>query len=148
MIDSLILATQLYNLYLDPRNFMHVARPLYVVPTSSSSLVQLSIAHDLRRAALAELRKHSPVIVLDTLYAQAHATFGALETLLGQNSWFFGADKPGLFDASVFAYTHLLLDEGMKWTERDKLVAAVRGRSGLVGHRRRILEGWFARPEG
>jgi metaxin len=63
---------------------------------------------------------------------------------LGDDQWFFGAEQPGLFDASVFAYTHLLLDEnlGKGWVDtglRDALMA----RTHLITHRNRILTTYF-----
>ena len=81
----------------------------------------------------------------ETLYNQAEEAFIALESLLGDDEWFFGAEKPGLFDASVFAYTHLLLDDGLGkgWLDthlRDTLMSRQR----LVAHRNKILEKYFS----
>lgn len=80
----------------------------------------------------------------ETLFNQADEAFAALEKLLGDDEWFFGAQRPGLFDASVFAYTHLLLDEGLGlgWVD-GRLRERVLGRKGLVEHRARVLGGWF-----
>lgn len=80
----------------------------------------------------------------ETLYNQAEEAFVALESLLGDNEWFFSADNPGLFDASVFAYTHLLLDDGLGkgWLDtrlRDTLTSQQR----LIAHRNKILEKYF-----
>jgi metaxin len=58
------------------------------------------------------------------------------------NDWFFGNDKPALFDASVFAYTQLLLDDRMGWKEK-KLCMALRRRENLVQHRERLLVRYF-----
>jgi len=81
----------------------------------------------------------------ETLYNQAEEAFIALESLLGDDGWFFSAEKPGLFDATVFAYTHLLLDDGLGkgWIDthlRDTLMPRQR----LVAHRNRILEKYFS----
>lgn len=69
----------------------------------------------------------------------------ALESLLGNDTWFFAAKGPGLFDATVFAYTHLLLDSGLGkgWVD-TRLCDAVRARKGLVSHRARILDKYFS----
>ena len=72
----------------------------------------------------------------------ADAAFDALATLLGDDEWFFGQEKPGLFDASVFAYTQLLLDEGMQWQE-NQLGDLVRRHEGLVRHRQQVVELYF-----
>jgi metaxin len=79
------------------------------------------------------------------LYRQAEEAFAALEMALGSDEWFFGARRPGLFDASVFAYTHLLLDEelGRGWVDTT-MCDAVRARKNLVRHRERILAEYFS----
>jgi len=59
-----------------------------------------------------------------------------------RTSGFFGLKSPGEFDASVFAYTHLLLDEGMGWEER-RLGGVVGGLRNLVAHRGRVFERCF-----
>jgi metaxin len=84
------------------------------------------------------------VINADDLYKQAEEAFASLEMVLGNNEWFFGATRPGLFDASVFAYTHLLLDEGLGrgWVDM-RMRDAVRARKNLVRHRERIVESYF-----
>ena len=104
-------------------------------------MVQATISHQLRTAAEAELRKHSATIDIDDLYSEAVKAFEALSLLLDEDDWFFG-DEPSLFDASVFAYTHLLLDEKMGWKEK-RLVRAVRNRRNLVRHRDRLLVRYF-----
>lgn len=95
-------------------------------------------------AAEQELLKFSPVIFADALYNQAADAFAALETLLGKDDWFFGASGPGLFDASVFAYTHLLLDEklGKGWLD-TRLRDALMSRKRLTTHRNRVLNLYF-----
>lgn len=53
----------------------------------------------------------------EKVYADARRAMEALETLLatqnteGRRAWFFGAARPSLFDAHVFSYTHLILDD-------------------------------------
>lgn len=83
--------------------------------------------------------KHPSGIDADSLYAEAERALEALSTVLARNEWFFGRAAPGLFDASVFAYTHLLLDSNMGWKE-DRLVKAVQKWENLVQHRERILD--------
>jgi len=133
---------QLYTLYLEPLNFSSVAYRCYILPTSSNPLVRASISHSLRAAAEEELLKHTSIIDTDDLYSEADKAFEALSILLGENTWFFGNEKPALFDASVFAYTQLLLDDGMGWKEK-KLCTALRRRENLVQHRERLLVRYF-----
>lgn len=63
----------------------------------------------------------------------------------GGGEWFFNANEPGLLDASVFAYTFLLVDEkGMgagQWAggeQEGRLKRMVRGRQGLARHVERV----------
>lgn len=63
----------------------------------------------------------------------------ALSTLLGGGQWFFEQQEPSLFDAAVFAYTHLLLDEEMYWQDNG-LGENVKHFENLVQHRERIAQ--------
>lgn len=104
--------------------------------------VRAATAHHLRKAALEELKKTTPNVVVDDILRDGKEALQALSTLLGSDQWFFGAEGPALFDASVFAYTHLLLDEGMGWKDNG-LGDAVRGFSNLVHHRDTIIGQYF-----
>lgn len=86
--------------------------------------------------------KHASIIDIDDLYSEADKAFEALSSLLGEDTWFFGGDKPALFDASVFAYTQLLLDDSLGWEEK-KLSRALRRRDNLVQHRERLLAKYY-----
>lgn len=125
-----------------------MATPLYINPTSSSLPVRLTIAHQLRTAASAELLKssYSKRIDVEELYREADKAWEALESLLGENEWFFGEREPGLFDAGVFAYTHLILGfdvvGGLMWADR-RVAAGLRWRGGLVKHQERMLERYY-----
>ncbi|KAF1994897.1 hypothetical protein P154DRAFT_501023 [Amniculicola lignicola CBS 123094] len=143
LLDHRIRRAWLYSVYLSP-NFTSIAEPLYILPTSTNPFVRLTIARELQYAATAELLKFSAIVDAEQLYTQAEEAFAALETLLGSNKWFFAAERPGLFDASVFAYTHLLLDEGLGkgWVD-TVLRDAVLESKGLVAHRERILRAYF-----
>jgi len=145
LLDRRIRNAWLYNLYLDQRNFDAVAQRLYVSPVSSNILVQATISHQLRAAAEAELLKSASIIDVDDLYSEADKAFEALSFLLGEDEWFFGSETATLFDASVFAYTYLLLDERMGWKEKN-MWRAVRRRENLVHHRERILVRYFDEP--
>lgn len=125
-------------------NFHSIIEPLYINTISSNPFVRLSIARDLRAAAQGELLKLSAIIDASTIYGEATEAFEALDTLLGEDTWFFAADVPGLFDASIFSYTHLLLDEnlGMGWTD-NTLRTVVQGKHSLVMHRDNVVERYF-----
>ena len=102
----------------------------------------------MRAAAETELTKATPRIDGEELLREMERAFEALSVLLGPGDgagWFFGADRPGLFDAAVFAYVHLILrwDEMGWWADGERLVKAVRRRGNVVGHRERVLREFY-----
>lgn len=125
-------------LYLDSENFEAVARRLYVIPATTNSIVRAALGIQLQQAARDELLKTSKYIDVADLEGDAGSAFEALSSLLGEDEHFFGRPKPGLFDASVFAYTHLILDESMGW-KQNRLAQLLREHSNLVQHRERLL---------
>ena len=106
--------------------------------------MRATIAHQLRSAAAEELSKHAATIDVEAMYNDAQNAFAALSTLLDEDDFFFGAGEPSLFDASVFSYTHLLLDEGMGWKE-DRMIRGLKIHHNLVQHRERIFEDYFTK---
>ena len=120
------------------------------------------LAHELRTAARVEVRKIYPGMEVARTYEGAAEAFAALETLLGQAEWFFGAAEPGVLDASVWAYTWLVggglessdsaeEPEQRKDIERSGLRVlreALQRCPGLEGHRERVWRRYFADGEG
>jgi len=78
----------------------------------------------------------------DELFDDAQSAFQALSALLGQQQWFFDGSKPGLFDAAVFSYTHLLLDMSFHRQE-SQLKSIVSDYDNLIAHRDRILGQYY-----
>lgn len=142
LLDHAVRRAWLYLLYLCPDNFSHVAERLYVTSSSSNTFVAMAISYQLKDAAAQELVKVTPVVKAEDILNEAVDAFRALETALGEEEWFFGGKEPGLFDAGVFAYTHLLLDEGMGW-RFNPLAEKLATLHNLVGHRSRILEKYY-----
>lgn len=132
---------KLYTLYLSPANFQHVAAALYINPSTRFLPVRLALSRTLQAAALAELLTTSSTVSTDTLISDADGAFSALSVLLGNDEWFFGAKEPGLFDASVFAYTYLLID-WMEWRE-DRLKKTLEEHRNLVEHKDRIVQRFY-----
>lgn len=133
------LQSQLYALYLDSENFDAVARRLYVNPSTTNPIVRAALAAQLQHAARDELLKLSQYIDSNDLIAEAGNAFEALSTLLSDHEYFFGRPKPGLFDAEVFAYTHLVLDESMGW-KNNAMGPLLKKHENLVQHRERLLK--------
>ncbi|KAI9835048.1 MAG: hypothetical protein M1819_002600 [Sarea resinae] len=142
---------QLHTLYLSPLN-AHLPASLYITPSTTFPPLRTHLSQSLATAAESALHTHlGPIVDIEALYRDAELALDALETLLqtrggkgndtentGQAPWFFSSPHPTYFDAAVFAYTHLLLDEGMGWRD-TRLVSAVRKKTGLVKHRERVL---------
>ncbi|WQF88735.1 Putative thioredoxin-like, metaxin, glutathione S-transferase domain-containing protein [Colletotrichum destructivum] len=156
LLDTRLRTAWLHALYLAPDNAPLLSR-LYLRPASSSPLVRLALAHQVRSAAEAEVLKSTRSALVDPvrIYADARAALEALAALLDENTevgeedgpWFFSSPRPTLFDASVFAYTHLLLDGDFGWLD-STLPQILSGFPGLVRHRERLLERCFPDDEG
>ncbi|CAD6575366.1 MAG: hypothetical protein ASARMPRED_007202 [Alectoria sarmentosa] len=132
----------LYSLYLSPPNFSSIVLPLYINPSTSNTLIRLALSQQLRSAAETELLKQSPIIDVEAIYRDCDKALEALSELLGDDEFFFGKGTPELFDASVFAYTHVLLDEDLDW-QHTRLRDGLEQYSNLVEHQKRIAEDWF-----
>lgn len=143
LLDSRIRIAWLCQLYLAAPN-SQLLRRLYVDACSSQPLVRLAIEHQLRTAAEAEVVKasYSHVISIHDIMRDAQEAFQALADLLGEDEWFYGQPSPSMFDASVFAYTQLILDEKLDWSYAP-LKEKVSELPSLVRHRERILELYF-----
>ena len=137
-----VCACQLYSLYLSPPNFDAIAFPLYIAPSTTNTLVRITLSHHLRAAAEAELLKQSSRIDVEAIYQESEKAFAALSELLGDDEHFFREKKPGLFDASVFAYTNLLLDKGLDWKD-TRMADGLRCHSNLLAHRTKIKKAYF-----
>jgi hypothetical protein len=104
----------------------------------------MTIWHQLRKAAEQELVKSlsSNTILENDIMQDANNAFSALSAQLGDDEWFFEQASPSLFDASVFAYTHLILDESMAWTNSPLSQMLVKY-DNLVQHSVRIYRMYF-----
>lgn len=107
----------------------------------------MAITRQLRDAASVELVKSAGTTDVSTLdlLRDAEEAFEALSTLLGEDEYFFSLQKPSLFDASVFAYTCLILDEKFGW-RHNPLEEHLAKHDNLVQHRQKILEAYFGAP--
>ena len=82
------------------------------------------------------------MIDVESLFRDAEKAWEALSELLGNDQYFFAEETPGLLDASVFAYTHLLLSETMCWNDK-RLANALAKHDNLVRHSERISRRYF-----
>ncbi|KAI2601726.1 hypothetical protein GGR54DRAFT_645616 [Hypoxylon sp. NC1633] len=144
LLDHRIRTAWLYSLYLARSNSSLISH-LYVTPVSRSQVVRTTILYQLRNAAEAEILRSMGMSVVDSraLYDGAREAFGAISTLLGSRPWVFGTSEPSLFDATLFSYTHPLLDDRLAWEDR-RLVEIVKEFPNLVEHRNRILQKCWA----
>jgi metaxin len=139
LLDHRIRNAWLYTLYLSPANSQLLSE-LYIAPVSATGLVQMTVRYQVQRAAEAEILQSVGMVKVDpeVLYRDAEQAFDALAAALGSGDWFFGNSGPGLFDAALFAYTHLLLDESLPWAD-TRLGDSLRKFQNLVDHRDSIL---------
>jgi metaxin len=143
LINHRIRSAWLITLYLDDRNSEAVAKHLYIYPTSSNPFVQMTLFQQLKKAAQDELLRSTRYAREDEVYVEAEKAFAALSILLNSDAYFFGEERPSLFDASVFAYTHLLLDESLNW-QNKRLPDYLKSLKNLVQHRQRLLTSFFS----
>ncbi|PTB40839.1 hypothetical protein M441DRAFT_193968 [Trichoderma asperellum CBS 433.97] len=136
----------LYTLYLDPLNTTLLST-LYLPP---SPILQLPSLHTLRNAATAEILKTTRSAIISPLQLLSDATdaLRSLSALLSDDEWFFGSSEPGLFDAEVFAYTHLILDPEFGWADDNSLTKCLAKFGNLVEHRRRLYESCWPESQG
>ena len=116
LLDGPIRKAYLHALYLEPSS-TSLLIDLYIRPTTSATPVQAALLRQLRRAAEAEILKATPgaaAVDAERIYSDAREALAALETALASSpsAWFWGAEDPNFFDASVFAYTGLLIGGG------------------------------------
>ena len=133
---------QLYSLYLIPAHHS-IAAAHYV--TTRVPIVNAILQSELRAAAEKELQKTRPGGIVDAeeIMADAEAALAALSEALGTDRWFFGGEEPGVVDANVFGYTHLILT--LAWNEPDAtLKRSVQKFANLAAHedRMRRVCGW------
>ena len=79
---------------------------------------------------------------MEAIHRDCDRAFEALSALLGDDNFFFGEKAPGLFDASVFAYTHVWLSKDLDW-KHTRSRESLEQYANLVEHQKRIMEGWF-----
>jgi metaxin len=129
-----------------------VVRILYPTSSSSSGGWKLSVNGFLEFGPGAT-RKPAAVVDYKEIYDRAEKAWESLAELLAESEtgWFFGVEKPGVFDAAVFAYSHLVENresqegeegKGLRWRDGGRLDGMVRGagRGELIEHRERIWE--------
>ncbi|CAK7199015.1 hypothetical protein SEUCBS139899_001683 [Sporothrix eucalyptigena] len=159
LLDTSLRRAWLHAVYLDeaPESKTgSIATRLYARAASTSYLVRSALSNQLRAAAAAEVwgsgqdSKDTPGATAQ-IYRDAEAALLALSTILerSETDYFFGSAEPTLFDAAVFSYTHLLLEESggdgnanqptrFPWNN-TVLPDMVRGHPQLVQHRDRIV---------
>ncbi|EZF31451.1 hypothetical protein H109_07559 [Trichophyton interdigitale MR816] len=132
----------LYTVYLDSSNFESIARKAYVNPSTTNPLVRATLAYQLKEAAKDQLQRKETYIDPNDILAEAQQAFESLSYLLGENDYFTHDSTPCWFDASVFSYTHLILDQTLGW-KYNPLASFLEEHPNLVQHRQRILDKYF-----
>ncbi|KAK6507292.1 hypothetical protein TWF481_005737 [Arthrobotrys musiformis] len=147
LVEGAVRDAWLYALYIDPSNLSSLTVPKYTSPIPLWPIPTI-LGSQMRQAAIDAIRKSSssPSLPSGTeIYTKALEAFKALSTLLGHDTWFFGASEAGIFDAEVFAYTHLLLNLEIEGSG-GVVVEGLREFDNLAGHEERITRRWFKSP--
>ena len=125
---------QLYTTHVYRPNLYRTTAPLYT--QSSSRLISSPTACGLLDSALSQLKYRYPGVVDPTsIFAEATTALDALSVRLGDDTWFFNGKVPGLLDAAVFAYLHVILTG--EWEEKW-----ASGLKGLVENRQNLVQFW------
>ncbi|EGD92022.1 hypothetical protein H112_00311 [Trichophyton rubrum D6] len=132
----------LYTVYLDSSNFESIAKKAYVNPSTKNPLVRATLAYQLKEAAKDQLHRKDTYIDPEDILSEAKEAFNSLSYLLGDNVYFTHGSTPCWFDASLFSYTHLILDETLGW-KYNPLASFLEEHPNLVQHRQRILDKYF-----
>jgi len=162
LLSQPIRLAYLHALYLDEEAFKTVTAPLYIDPNSSHILVRASLGPSLRAAALDQLLasrstfNSTSSIDLEGLYKDAEDAFEALSNLLGEKDWYSQTEnstkeeqQPGLLDASVFAYTHVVLRLFASLSvgsPGERLRTSITRCSNILEHHDRIARQYFHAP--
>ncbi len=128
--------------------------------------MQATLLYQLRRAAAEQIATAAGGKVVsaapasgadeiddEAVYAAARGALGALASLLSESAtgWAFGVERPGMFDAALFSYTHLMMEfmSGDSGLALGAMVAEA-GNGELAKHRAAMLDaawpGWDALP--
>ncbi|KAF3201617.1 hypothetical protein TWF106_002779 [Orbilia oligospora] len=143
LVEGAVRDAWLYALYIDPENLSSFTIPKYTAQISLWPIPQI-LGSQMRQAAIDAIRKSSTSTshTATDIYERAIEAFRALSILLSGDTWFFGAPEAGMFDAEVFAYTHLLLNLEIGGSGRE-VVEGLGGFGNLVEHEERIRRRWF-----
>jgi hypothetical protein len=126
-------------MYLTP-NFTKLTLPCYILPQSTSAIINAFSASDLRSAAQNELLKLTPKIDERAIFAEAEEAFRALDTYLKRDP---ERTPTTLLDAAVFSYTFLLLELGEEGWADARLASIVKDCKALKAHKESIRKGYF-----
>ncbi|XWW96290.1 hypothetical protein V2A60_004263 [Cordyceps javanica] len=132
----------LHSLYVNPTNDALLST-LYL---PSSALLRPAQRHALRTAATTEIlkvtRRVAGGVDAEQLLFAAEEAFAALAALLGEAEWFLGGEAPGVLDAEIFSYTHLLVGGQLAW-EDNELEQRLRKFDNLVLHAKRLYQRYW-----
>lgn len=148
LVNTSLRNAWLYTVYLEPRNFQHIAMPLFIDKYTAwpASLLVGKSFRDSAYKAITESRGGS-YISRPEIYADAERAWAALSSLLNGRA-FFGAhnedntEKPGLLDAAVFSFTYQFLTLELDPTEAD-VRTSLQQCSNLSQHCDRIIKMYY-----
>lgn len=139
LIENTLYDAWYYNFFMEPENF-NVICLLYVKEAWPVSIFMKWQLYNQIKKKLS-IRQKTGFLNGKEIYVDASHALHALSIKLGQDVWFFGAKSPSFIDATLFAYTHLILSTNLP---DDTLIHEIRKYKNLVEHSKRIYNMYFS----
>ncbi|KAG4303624.1 hypothetical protein PCANB_000044 [Pneumocystis canis] len=120
--------------FIERENFQTVTGPCYVNDVwPIRELIKWQLCRKIKKR-LSD-RQKTGLLNLNEIYADAAHALDAVAIRLGEDIWFFGAKNPTFIDATLFAYTYLVLSTQLPG---NTLMHALKKHTNLIDHATRL----------
>ncbi|QSL64319.1 hypothetical protein MERGE_001619 [Pneumocystis wakefieldiae] len=134
LIENTLYDAWYYGFFIEPENFKKVTSLLYIKDAWPISIfTKWQLQNQVRKRL--SVRQKTGLLNAKEVYTDASYALHALSIKLGQDNWFFGAEDPSYIDATLFAYTHLVLSINLP---DDTLAREIKKHENLVKHAERV----------
>ncbi|KTW29409.1 hypothetical protein T552_01361 [Pneumocystis carinii B80] len=134
LIENTLYDAWYYGFFIEPENFRQVTSLLYIKDAWPVSIfTKWQLQNQIKKKL--SVRQKNGLLNAKEIYADASHALHALSIKLGQDQWFFGTEVPSYIDATLFAYTYLVLSINLP---EDTLSHEVKKYENLVKHAERV----------